>query len=132
MIPIYFNELADVLRACTQLRPDECSAVQLRRLMASHLAHVNPSLAEKELAFDGRIWWPCRLRPPGPGRRRPRYRGLKSSGGMPFRYRSRACFSAPVRCVPNSCPPFPFPGRVVSSSRTNACWSAGTRSLSET
>ena len=53
MIPIYFNELADVLRACTRLRPDECSPAQLRRLMADHLAHVNPGLAEKVLAFDG-------------------------------------------------------------------------------
>ena len=53
MIPIYFNELADVLRACTRLRPDECSPPQLRRLVADHLAHVNPGLAEKVLAFDG-------------------------------------------------------------------------------
>ena len=53
MIPIYFNELADVLRACTQLRPDECAPAQLRRLMADHLGRTNPELAEKVLAFDG-------------------------------------------------------------------------------
>ena len=53
MTPIYFDELAEVLRACTQLRPDECSPAQLRRLMADHLAHTNPGLAEKVLAFDG-------------------------------------------------------------------------------
>jgi hypothetical protein len=53
VIPIYFNELADVLRACTQLRPDECAPAQLRRLMADHLARTNPALAEKVLAFDG-------------------------------------------------------------------------------
>ena len=53
MIPIYFDELAAVLRACTQLRPDECSPAQLRRLMAEHLSHTNPGLADKVQAFDG-------------------------------------------------------------------------------
>jgi hypothetical protein len=53
MIPIYFDELAAVLRACTQLRPDECSPAQLRTLAASHLVGVDPGLAEKVLAFDG-------------------------------------------------------------------------------
>ena len=53
MIPIYFDELADVLRACTRLRPDECSPAQLRRLVGEHLARDNPGLAEKVLAFDG-------------------------------------------------------------------------------
>jgi hypothetical protein len=53
VIPIYFDELADVLRACTRLRPDECSPAQLRRLTADHLAQVNPGLADKVLAFDG-------------------------------------------------------------------------------
>ena len=36
MIPIYFDELAEVLRACTRLRPDECSPAQLKALMAEH------------------------------------------------------------------------------------------------
>lgn len=53
MIPIYFDELADVLQACTRLRPDECSPTHLRRLMADHLAHTNRGLADKVLAFDG-------------------------------------------------------------------------------
>jgi hypothetical protein len=53
LIPIYFDELADVLRACTRLRPAECTPVDLRRLMAEHLAHVNPGLAQKVLTFDG-------------------------------------------------------------------------------
>jgi hypothetical protein len=53
MIPIYFNELAEVLKACTQLRPQECSPIQLRQLMADHLTHTNPELARKVLAFDG-------------------------------------------------------------------------------
>jgi hypothetical protein len=53
VIPIYFEELAEVLRACTRLRPDECSPAQLRQLMADHLAHTNPGLADKVLAFDG-------------------------------------------------------------------------------
>ena len=53
MIPIYFDELAEVLRTCTRLRPDECSPAQLRRLMADHLMHTNRGLAEKVLAFDG-------------------------------------------------------------------------------
>lgn len=53
MIPIYFDELAEVLRACTQLRPDKCAPAELRQLMADHLRHVNPGLAEKVLAFDG-------------------------------------------------------------------------------
>jgi hypothetical protein len=53
MIPIYFNELAEVLKACTQLRPQECSPIQLRQLMADHLTHTNPELAQKVLAFDG-------------------------------------------------------------------------------
>jgi hypothetical protein len=53
VIPIYFDELAAVLLACTQLRPDECSPAQLRTLMAGHLVGVNPGLAEKVLAFDG-------------------------------------------------------------------------------
>lgn len=53
VIPIYFDELAYVLRACAQLRPAECAPADLRRLMAGHLAHVNPGLAEKVLAFDG-------------------------------------------------------------------------------
>jgi len=53
VIPIYFDELAEGLHACTQLRPDGCSPVQLRRLMADHLTRTNPELAEKVLAFDG-------------------------------------------------------------------------------
>ena len=53
MIPIYFDELAEVLRACTQLRPDECSPAQLRELMAEQLNRTNPGLAKKVLAFDG-------------------------------------------------------------------------------
>ena len=53
MIPIYFDELATVLRACTRLRPDECTPSDLRRLMADHLAHTDPGLAGKVLAFDG-------------------------------------------------------------------------------
>jgi len=53
VIPIYFDELADVLRACTRLRPDECSPTHLRRLMADHLAQTNAKLARKVLAFDG-------------------------------------------------------------------------------
>ncbi len=53
MIPIYFDELAEVLRACTRLRAEECSPAELRRLMADHLAHTNPGLAKKVQAFDG-------------------------------------------------------------------------------
>lgn len=52
-IPIYFDELAQVLTACTQPHPDECSPIQLRRLMADHLVHTDRELAEKVLAFDG-------------------------------------------------------------------------------
>jgi hypothetical protein len=53
VIPIYFDELAEVLRACTRLRPDECSSAQLRQLMAEHLTHTNRKLADKVLKFDG-------------------------------------------------------------------------------
>jgi hypothetical protein len=53
VIPIYFDELAEVLRACTRLRPDECSPAQLKNLMADHLMHTNPTLAQKVLTFDG-------------------------------------------------------------------------------
>lgn len=52
MIPIYFDELAEVLKACTQLRPDECSPSDLRRLVAGHLTRLNPGLAQKVQAFD--------------------------------------------------------------------------------
>jgi hypothetical protein len=53
VIPIYFDELAEVLRACTRLCPGECSSAQLRQLMADHLTHTNQGLAKKVLAFDG-------------------------------------------------------------------------------
>jgi hypothetical protein len=53
VIPIYFDELAEVLRACARLRPDECSPAQLKNLMADHLTHTNAGLAKKVLAFDG-------------------------------------------------------------------------------
>jgi hypothetical protein len=53
MIPIYFNELAEVLRVCTRLRPDECSPIHIQNLMASQLASRDRGLAEKILAFDG-------------------------------------------------------------------------------
>ncbi len=53
MIPIYFDELAEVLRCCTQLRADECSPAHLRRLMSDHLTRTNQDLANKVLAFDG-------------------------------------------------------------------------------
>ena len=53
MVPIYFDELADVLRACTQLRPDECSPTRLRQLMAEHLARTKRGLGDKVLAFAG-------------------------------------------------------------------------------
>jgi hypothetical protein len=53
VVPIYFDELSDVLRAGTQLRPDECSPARVRRLMADHLTHTDPGLAEKVLALAG-------------------------------------------------------------------------------
>jgi hypothetical protein len=53
VIPIYFDELAAVLRTCTRLRPDACAPADLCRRMADHLAWTNPGLAEKLLAFDG-------------------------------------------------------------------------------
>jgi hypothetical protein len=53
MIPIYFDELAEVLRACTRLRPDECSPAHLKSLMADHLARTDRGLADKVMAFDG-------------------------------------------------------------------------------
>lgn len=53
MIPIYFDELAAVLRCCTRLRPDECSPERLKALMADHLRHTDHSLAAKVLAFNG-------------------------------------------------------------------------------
>jgi hypothetical protein len=53
MIPIYFDELAEVLRACTRLRPDECSPAQLRALMAENLAGTDRGLADTAIAFDG-------------------------------------------------------------------------------
>jgi hypothetical protein len=53
MIPIYFDELAEVLRGCTRLRPNECTPADLRRLMAEHLTHTNPDLARRVMAFDG-------------------------------------------------------------------------------
>lgn len=53
MIPIYFDELAEVLRGCTRLRPNECIPAGLRRLMAEHLTHTNPDLARRVMAFDG-------------------------------------------------------------------------------
>lgn len=52
MIPIYFDELALVLKACASLRPDACSPADLRQLMADRLTHTNYSLAEKVKAFD--------------------------------------------------------------------------------
>jgi TorA maturation chaperone TorD len=52
MIPIYFDELAEILKACTRLRADECSPAELRRLMADHLTQTNRELAERVLAFD--------------------------------------------------------------------------------
>jgi hypothetical protein len=53
MIPIYFDELAEVLRACTQLRPDECSPSHLKKLMSDYLMRTNSKLADKVLKFDG-------------------------------------------------------------------------------
>lgn len=52
MIPIYFDELTEVLHACVQLRPDDCSPGRLRQLMTNHLAHIRPDLAQKVSAFD--------------------------------------------------------------------------------
>lgn len=53
MIPIYFDELADVLTACVRLPADQCSPTQLRELMADHLMNTNPRLADAVLRFDG-------------------------------------------------------------------------------
>lgn len=53
MIPIYFDELAEVLKWCTQLRPNACTPADIRRLMAEHLTHTNPDLARRVAAFDG-------------------------------------------------------------------------------
>jgi len=53
MIPIYFDELAEVLLACTQLRPNECSPTQIRQMVGDHLTRINPGLARKVTAFDG-------------------------------------------------------------------------------
>lgn len=53
MIPIYFDELAEVLRACTQLRPNECSPIQIQQLAGDYLTRINSGLARKVMAFDG-------------------------------------------------------------------------------
>jgi hypothetical protein len=53
MIPIYFDELAEVLKVCTRLRPDECSPAHIRQLMTDHLTKTNQALAQKVAAFDG-------------------------------------------------------------------------------
>ena len=53
MIPIYFDELAEVLRACVRLRPNECSPAQIRQMVGDYLTGMNSGLAQKILAFDG-------------------------------------------------------------------------------
>ena len=47
MVPLYFDELAEVLRACIRLRPDECTPTDIQELVAKHLTHSDPRLARK-------------------------------------------------------------------------------------
>jgi hypothetical protein len=53
MVPLYFNELAEVLRVCTRLRPNEFTPSHIHQVMGEHLAHLDPGLARKVMAFDG-------------------------------------------------------------------------------
>ena len=53
MSPIYFEEWADVLKACPQFRLNACLPVELGRPMADYLAHTGPALADQVWAFDG-------------------------------------------------------------------------------
>lgn len=58
VIPISFDELAEVLRACTWLRPDEGPPADPKMLMGDHRTHTNQGPARKVLDFDGPSFWP--------------------------------------------------------------------------
>jgi hypothetical protein len=53
MIPIDFDELAEFLKACPWLSPDECSPAQPPATDGRPLMQTNPNLAKKVIAFDG-------------------------------------------------------------------------------
>jgi hypothetical protein len=53
MVPLYFDELAELLRVCTRLRPTECMPSHIHQAMGEHLSHLDSGLARKIMAFNG-------------------------------------------------------------------------------
>jgi hypothetical protein len=51
-LPIHFDELIEMLRACISLHPDQCNPADLRDHLIARFARAAPALAEKVRGFD--------------------------------------------------------------------------------
>ena len=51
-LPIHFDELVELLRACIALHPDHCTPTDLRDHLVARLARNAPGLAARVRAFD--------------------------------------------------------------------------------
>jgi len=51
-LPIHFDELVEMLRACISLHPDNCTPADLRSHLTARLGRNAPALADKVRGFD--------------------------------------------------------------------------------
>jgi hypothetical protein len=51
-LPVHFDELVELLRACIALHPDHCTPTDLRDHLTTRLARSAPALAGRVRAFD--------------------------------------------------------------------------------
>jgi hypothetical protein len=61
-LPLHFDELVELLRACIALHPDHCTPRDLRDHLTTRLARNSPALAGRVGAFnDGQMLAVCGL-----------------------------------------------------------------------
>jgi hypothetical protein len=53
-LPLHFDELVELLRACVTLPPDHCTPTDLRDHLAARLARSAPALTSRVQAFNER------------------------------------------------------------------------------
>jgi len=51
-LPLHFDELVELLRACIALHPDHCTPADLRDHLTTRLARSAPGLAGRVQTFD--------------------------------------------------------------------------------
>ena len=53
-LPLHFDELVELLRACIALHPDHCTPIDLRDHLTTRLSRSAPALTGRVRTFDDR------------------------------------------------------------------------------